>query len=75
MIDHFGFTVAALSEKCFAMGAPIRVPTAEDEVSMTMIVVVMMMMMMMMMTTTMRMVIIIMLMIISRARQRESAKG
>eukprot|EP00040_Diaphanoeca_grandis_P005605 m.33649 g.33649 ORF g.33649 m.33649 type:complete len:1140 (+) comp16851_c1_seq1:87-3506(+) len=31
MIDHFGFTVAALSETCFVMAAPIRIPSAEDE--------------------------------------------
>jgi chromosome transmission fidelity protein 4 len=31
MIDHFGFTVGALSETCFVMGGPSRSPNGVDE--------------------------------------------
>mmetsp|Transcript_34086 Transcript_34086/g.102777 ORF Transcript_34086/g.102777 Transcript_34086/m.102777 type:complete len:1063 (-) Transcript_34086:167-3355(-) len=31
MIDHFGFTVGALSETCFVMGGPSRSPDGDDE--------------------------------------------
>lgn len=31
MIDHFGFTMGALSEHCFVMGGPSRTPNGDDE--------------------------------------------
>lgn len=30
--DHFGFTAGALGEKAFALSAPARIPTIDDDV-------------------------------------------